>query len=167
MSQTNNPKFQISKTKLSEYFILGYTFHEIDHYKMGDYYETYEKSHQLRDFTKNYSTPDNRLVGILYGKDFIAGAIVDGIIEAPEGAELLKFPASEFLVITHDYTETESECCQYIEMTVAHAHSNEVQMPDGYERYRDPNSYMERFSFNYDENKFRTEVWFAIRKKKI
>ena len=79
----------------------------------------------------------------------------------------MKFPASEFLVKTHAYTETEPECYPLIGMTVSYAHSNDVQIPDGYERYSDPNGYMERFNFNHDENKFRTEVWFAIRKTNI
>lgn len=164
MSETNNPNFQVFTTKLEDYSVLGYTFKDIDHFKMGEYYEKYEKAQPLRNFAAKYSTPDNRLVGIMYGQDFIAGAIVQGITEVPEGAELMKFPASEFLVITHDYTDTEPECYPYIGMTVSHAHSKDVQIPDGYERYLDPNSYMERFNFNYDEDKFRTEVWFAIKK---
>ncbi len=164
MPETNKPNFQVFTTKFDDYSVLGYTFKKIEHNKMSEYYEKYEKNQPLRDFAAKHSTPDNRLVGILYGQDFITGAIVEGITEVPEGTKLMKFPASEFLVITHDYTETEPECYPYIGMTVSHAHSKDVQIPDGYERYHDPNGYMERFNFNHDENKFRTEVWFAIRK---
>lgn len=164
MSETNKPNFQVFTAKLDNYFVLGHTFKAIDHGKMGKYYEKYEKNQPLRDFAAQHSTPDNRLVGIVYGRDFIARAIVEGVTEVPEGAELMEFPASEFLVVTHDYTETEPECYPYIGMIVSYAHSKDVQIPDGYERYHDPNAYMERFNFNCDENKFRTEVWFAIRK---
>lgn len=69
-----------------------------------------------------------------------------------------------FTIKLNDYTETEPECYPYIGMTVAYAHSENVRIPEGYERCLEHNSYMERFNFNYDENKFRTEVWFAIRK---
>lgn len=49
-------------------------------------------------------------------------------------------------------------------MIVGYANSENVRIPEGYERYLEHNSYMECFNFNYDKNKFRTEVWFAIRK---
>jgi predicted transcriptional regulator YdeE len=168
MSETNQLKFQVFTTKLNDYSVLGHSFKNINHSKMGDYYGVYEKNKPMRDLADKFSTPDNRLVGIIYkgeqGDDFIAGAIIEGINEAPEGADLMKFPASEFLVITHDYTETEPECYPYIGLTVSHAHSKDVPIPDGYERYYDPNGYMECFNFNHVENKFRTEIWFAIRK---
>lgn len=169
MSDANQPNMQVFTTKLDDYTVLGHSFKEVDHNKTGDYYGVYENNQPLRDFAAQYSTADNRLVGIVYrgnqGDNFIAGAIVEGVDEAPEGAELMRFPASEFLVITHDYTETEPECYPYIGMTVAYAVSEKVQMPEGYERCHGHNSYMERFNFNNDKNQFRTEVWFAIRKK--
>ncbi|MHB1485560.1 MAG: GyrI-like domain-containing protein [Saccharofermentanales bacterium] len=163
MSETSQPKFQVFTTKIDEYYVLGHSFKDIDHGRLGEYYEKFEKDKPLRDFAAKFSTPDNRLVGIVCDQDFIAGAIVEGVTEAPEGAELMKFPASEFLVITHDFTGTEPECYPFIGMTVSYAHSRDVRIPDGYERYHEPNGYMERYNFNYEENKFRTEVWFAIR----
>jgi len=133
MSEENKPKFQVFTAKFDAYFVLGHTFENIDHGKMGTYYEVYEKNQVLRDFAAKYSTPDNRLVGIIYkgeqGDDFVAGAIVEGVTEAPEGAELMKFPASEFLVTTHDYTDTEQECYPYIGMTVGYAHSENAKIP--------------------------------------
>ncbi|MCL2334436.1 MAG: hypothetical protein FWC57_00025 [Endomicrobia bacterium] len=134
---------------------------------MGDYYGVFERNQPLCDFAANHSIPDNRLVGIVYnGNDFFVGAIVEDVSEAPDGAEFIKFPASEFLVTTHDFFETENDLMNsgYIGQTVGYAHSEEVQIPEGYERYTEYNRYMERWNFNYDENKFRLEVWFAIRK---
>lgn len=149
---------------MDDYSVLGYSFSNIDHGKMGEYYEKFEKDLPLRNFAAKHSSPDNRLVGIVYKNSFIAGAIVEEVTEAPEGADLIRFPASEFLVITHDYTETEPECYPYIGMTVSYAHSEAVKIPDGYERNDKLNAYMERFNFNHEEMKYRTEVWFAISK---
>lgn len=164
MSEVNEPGFQVFTTRLDDYSVLGYSFNDIDHSKMGEYYEKFEKDYALRDFAAKYSSPDNRLVGIVYGNSLIAGAIVEGLTESPEGTDLVRFPASEFLVVTHDYTETEPECYPYIGMTVSYAHSEDVKIPAGYERCYEPNLYMERFNFNHDVKKYRTEVWFAVRK---
>ena len=39
-------------------------------------------------------------------------------------------------------------------------------MPEGYERYEQPAGYRERWNFNEDDNPFRLEVRFAIKKRK-
>ena len=171
MSETNTPNFEVFTTKLDDYFVLGHIFKNIDHHKMGDYYGTFERNQPLRNFAAKFSTPENRLVGIVFkgeqGDNFIVGAIVEGVTEAPDGAELMKFPASEFLVTTHgNYFESEDALMKsrYIGKTVGHAHSEHVKIPDGYERCCDKNSYMERWNFNYDAKKFRMEIWFAMKK---
>jgi Uncharacterized protein conserved in bacteria len=160
--------FQVFTASLGDYCVLGHVFENIDHGRMGDYYAVFEQNQTLREFAAKYSTPDNRLVGIIFkgesGDNFIAGAIVDGVTEAPDGAVLMHFPASDFLVTTHDFTDTEPECYPYIGMTVGYAHGENAKIPDGYERYTEHNSYMERFNFDHEANKYRTEVWFAIRK---
>lgn len=149
MSEFNQPNFEVFTTKLNDYTILGYSFKEIDHGKMGEYYGKYEHDQSLRDFAAKHSIPENRLVGIVYNEsDFFVGAIVEGITAAPEGAEIMKFPASEFLVTTHDFLKTEDDLMNsgYIGQTVGYAHSENVRIPEGYVRYGEFNAYMERWN---------------------
>ena len=108
--------------------------------------------------------------GTTVSKEIIAGGIVKGVddIEVPEGASLMEFPASEFLVVTHEWVYKTDDAFPMIGKTVKYAHSEEAQakMPDGYERCNDHLHFIEHFNYKYDENEYRLEIWFAIRKIK-
>lgn len=176
MQELKLPKFLTYQTQQDNYYVLGITHTENNPAKLGDFWGEYEstKSQTLRDFINLHSTPGNRLIGLMYSANpvregyfnYITGGIVEGISEVPEPSTLVEFPSSEFFVVTHEWVSSASEADGFIGMTVAHAHSEEIQsnIPDAYERYNDPVIFMERFNYNYDENKFRTEIWFPIRK---
>jgi predicted transcriptional regulator YdeE len=175
MSEECKTNFQVFTTRLDDYKILGILFTAVDPRKMGEYYGIYEKNHSLRNLINKHSKTGDREIGTMYPpnpsvqnepEDFLVGGIVKRIDEAPEGACIMDFPASEFLVTTHEWCSSEKELMEsgFIGQTVVYAHSKEVKIPNGYERYEYPVGYREHWNFNADENKFRMEVWFAIRK---
>ena len=178
MSELNHRHFEVFTTKLEDYKILGLLFQSIDPREMGKCYGVFESNFSLRQAINEHSNIGDREIGTMYPsnpslqdgpKDFLIGGIVCGIDEAPEGACIMDFPASEFLVVTHDWCSSEQELMEsgLIAETIGYAHSEEMKIPEGYERYEYPVYYRERWNFNEDENKFRLEVWFAIRKNKI
>ena len=176
MYELNQPKYETFQTQLDHFYVLGISHTENNPAKLGDFWGEYEsgKNQILRDYVNKHSQPGNRLIGVMYSVEqpqegyfnYITGGIVEGLSEIPDNSSLVKFPSTEFLVVTHEWVKTASEADGFIGMTVGHAHSDEIQgnIPDGYERYNDPVTFIERFNYNYDENKFRTEIWFAIRK---
>lgn len=174
MSNGNQPNFHFFTTKLDDYKILGLFFPSIDPCKMGDDYGVYENNHALRELINQHSEISDREIGTMVladptdtngPKNFLVGGIVTGVDQAPEGACLMDFPGSEFLVVTHDWCASEKELMDsgWIAQTIGYAHN--LNMPDGYERYEYPVYYRERWNFIEEEHKYRLEVWFAIRKK--
>lgn len=176
MSEANKSNFEVFTIKLNDYKILGLFFPAIDPRKMGDCYGTFENNQSLRAIINEHAQIGDREIGTMYSandpsnnelQNFLLGGIVTGVDDVPEGATMMDFPASEFLVVTHKWCATEQELMEsgLIAETIGYAHSDDVKMPDGYERYEYPVGYRERWNFIPDENKFRLEVWFAIRKK--
>lgn len=169
------PKFRVFTRRLNKYKILGVK-HTYNHGgEMGKVYEKLDspENQRLRDLIKEYAEPGNREIGISYRSDLpgwsneiIAGGIVENINEIPEGASLMEFPASDFLVVTHEWVYKTDEAFLLIGKTVGYAHSEEAQakIPDGYERYNNHLHFIEHYNYKYDENEYRLEVWFAIRK---
>lgn len=176
MTEAKQPNFLTFQTKLDDYYILGISHKENNPAMLGEFWGEFDssKNQVLREVIEKHSKPGNRLLGLMYPVNppeegywnYITGGIIEGIEVAPEGADLVKFPASEFFVVTHDWVNTSGEADSFIGFTVGHAHSNEAQaqIPDGYERFNDIVVFIERYNYNFDENKFRTEIWFAIRK---
>ena len=90
------------------------------------------------------------------------GTIVDGIDEVPEGWALTKFPAREFIVVTHEWISKEEStpigsCMRY---------ADNLQIPDGYIRYDQPGSQivLMELSNSDSEQRRRWEIWVPIRK---
>jgi len=96
---------------------------------------------------------------------FLVGAVVESIGEAPEGLCLRAFPASEYLVVTHEWVSTTKESDTQINRIVDYAHSGDCKLPEGYERYDDPILYTECFNWRFDDKQFRFEAWLPIRRK--
>lgn len=94
---------------------------------------------------------------------FLVGATVENIEEAPEGLCLRAFPASEYLIVTHEWVSTTKESDTQINRVVDYAHGSDCMLPEGYERYSDPMLFTECFNWNFDDKQFRFEVWLPIR----
>ena len=94
--------------------------------------------------------------------NYLIGAVVSGVDEAPEGMFLAEFPATDYLVVTHEWVKSEDEANAQIGRLVGHAHGPDV-MPDGYEKYTVPVMFIE--SYNNSPEKSRFEVWLPIREK--
>lgn len=116
MSERNRNEFEVIRGRLDDYRILGILYEEIYPQKMGGYYGAYENNQPLRDLVDRNSAPGDREIGTMYPADpsdenlpwnFLVGAIVRGVDKAPEGACLMDFPASEFLVFTHRWCSSE------------------------------------------------------------
>lgn len=173
MSNEKQPNLHSFTTKLDDYKILGLIFPSIDPAKIGDCYGVFENNRPLRELINQHSEIGDREIGIMIladptntngPKNFLVGGIVTDIDEAPEGACLMDFPGSEFLVVTHDWCASEQELMDsgWIAQTIGYAF--ELKLPDGYEKYEYPVYYWERWNFHADENQYRFEVWLSIRK---
>lgn len=92
------------------------------------------------------------------------GTIVGTIDEIPEGFTLTRFPAREFLVVTHEWVPTKDEALGQIGRIDEAKHT--VEMPNGYERYDGPGCQIilvEIENMN-TENGSRWENWVPIKK---
>jgi hypothetical protein len=66
--------------------------------------------------------------------------------------------------------KTIDEAEQQVGCIVGFAHGNELQLPENYVKYNGPPSplmFIERYNYNFENNRFRYEVWFLIIKKLI
>lgn len=97
--------------------------------------------------------------------NYLIGGVVSGIESAPEGMFLCDFPATDYLVVTTQWQPSIDQAEKYIGPVVGYAHGSELRFPDGYEKYTDPVMFIEGYNYEFDNNRFRFEVWLAIRKK--
>ena len=67
-------------------------------------------------------------------KIFFQGKMVENAEKIVEGYSLVKFPASDYLVLTHEWLPTFNEAQKY-GIGFGRKHMNTVQLPDGYVRY--------------------------------
>jgi predicted transcriptional regulator YdeE len=95
--------------------------------------------------------------------NYLIGGMVSGLKEAPEGMFLADFPASEFIVVTHEWSKSIDEAEMNIGRIVGYAHGSELQLPDGYVKCTNPIMFIERYNYEFDKNRFRFEVWLAIK----
>jgi len=94
---------------------------------------------------------------------FLVGAVVENIEVAPEGLCLRAIPATEQLVVTHEWVPTTGESDAQIDRVADYAHSKDCKLPEGYERCCDPILFTECYNWDFDNKKFRFEVWLPIK----
>ena len=95
--------------------------------------------------------------------NYLIGAVVKNCPQAPDGMYLREFPASEYMIITHEPVATSDESLAQVGRLVGYAHSGGWVCPEGYERYYSPIMFIE--SYPPEENgDHRFEVWIPIRK---
>ena len=101
---------------------------------------------------------------------YSVGKIVESTDEVPDGFSLMKFPACEYMVVTHewltDFHDGIPLTQNYIGIGQAHDYKENIPMFDGYVRYDGPNSPITQIEIeNYTaENKARFERWMPIKK---
>ena len=169
------PKMRVFKRRLDDFIIAGVKHSWNNGSEMGKVYEKLDspENRTLRDWIRKQAQPGDWEIGISYisyspdwSNETIAGGIVENVDEIPEGGYFMKFPASEYLVVTHEWVYKADEAFPLIGKTVGYAHSEEahIKIPDGYERDNDNLLFIEHYNYKYEENEYRLEIWFAIRK---
>ena len=171
MSDTNNPKIITFKEKLGEFYFLGFAqavTPETDFEQVwGNYFDAVGAAGLDGEY--------DRIVW--YGKDkvqfYFVGKVADSASVVPEGFSLVKFPACEYLVVTHEWLDNEEDMCtignaatqDYAGIGQTHAYKADLPMPDGYVRYDDPDSPITQIeNENRTEGKCRFERWIPIKK---
>lgn len=91
--------------------------------------------------------------------------MVGNVDKVPEGYTLTKFPASDFLVVTHEWLSTNDEALKY-GIDAGWKYEKTVHIPDGYVRYDEPGSPITIIEKeNADTpNGSRYEFWIPIKK---
>jgi len=165
----NNPEIITFQTHLNEYSVLGLETKTLNGTvgNWGERWGVFFNNNSMEKI-KPYII-DEALLGLFCQSEpgyynYLIGAMVDGVQEAPDGLYLETFPASEYFVVTHEWVETMDYADNQMGRIVGAAHDNALSLPDGYEKYGDPVMFIERYNYRNDENKFRSEVWLAIRK---
>lgn len=98
-------------------------------------------------------------------KIYFQGLMVGNVDKVPEGYTLAKFPASDFIVVTHEWLPTNDEALRY-GIDAGWKHAKTVQIPEGYVRYDgdgSPITIIERENSDTPEGS-RYEMWVPIRK---
>lgn len=85
---------------------------------------------------------DTKPLNVWYTKNtgekiYFQGLMVENVDQIPDGYTLSKFPASDFLVVTHDWVSTNDEALRY-GIDAGWKNIKTVQIPDGYIRYDEP-----------------------------
>lgn len=90
---------------------------------------------------------------------------VGAVDEVPEGYSLVKFPASDFLIITNDWLPTSDMALEF-GIEAGQKRLETIAVPEGYVRYDGPGSpitLIEKENFDTPEGS-RYEFWLPIRK---
>jgi len=98
-------------------------------------------------------------------KIYFQGLMVGNVDEVPEGYTLARFPASDFLVVTHEWLPTNDEALKY-GIDAGWKYEKTVQIPDGYVRYDGPGSpitIIEKENADTPDGS-RYELWVPIKK---
>jgi len=98
-------------------------------------------------------------------KVYFQGKIVENVGKVAEGYSLVRFPASDYLVLTHEWLPTFGEAQKY-GIGFGRKHMETAQIPDGYARYNVsefPIIEIERDNADAPEGS-RIEHWMPIRK---
>ena len=167
----DKPKIITFQTQLDEFLFLGVEQVVTNSTDFGTVWDNYFKTVEGSEFG------DYEYV-IWYYKNntqiYFVGKMVDEADKILEGFSLVKFPACEYLVVTHDWLPENENLYlngilptqNYIGIGQTHDYRENVSMPDGYIRYDDPNSpitQIEKENHSFDgESRF--ERWVPIKK---
>ena len=100
------------------------------------------------------------------GQDiYFQGLMVENVNTVPDEYKLVKFPASDFMVVTHDWVPTNDEALRY-GIDAGWKNIKNLQIPDGYIRYdgKDcPITLIEKENMDTPDGS-RYEMWVPIKK---
>jgi len=99
---------------------------------------------------------------------YCPGTIVEGMDKAPEGFKLMKFPAREYLVVTHEWVSDPDRIVGEDGIGQCYKYQQTVEIPDGYVRYDQPGSQIvlvEAENANTPDGS-RWEYWVPIKRSK-
>ncbi|MCL2518491.1 MAG: GyrI-like domain-containing protein [Oscillospiraceae bacterium] len=113
---------------------------------------------------------DPKPINVWYTKDtgdriYFQGLMIENVDEVPDEYTLAKFPASDFLVVTHEWVSTNEEALSY-GIDAGWKNIKTVQMPDGYFRNDGPGcpiTVIEKENCDTPEGS-RYEFWVPIKK---
>ena len=167
MSEANQPAIITFQIQHEEFLFLGkeYPIDKLDwnHFLNSVGYEKIEPYQiESREFEVLWHNNNPEYATTTY---FIGKRVKD-IDEAPEGLTLTKFPAREFIVVTHEW---QSEGDDRFQIGSCMHYADNLQIPDGYTRYDRPGSQIVLMELsNFDpEYGHRWEVWVPIKKQQI
>ena len=144
MSETKKPQIETFQASLDEFLFCGKEYPRDfsklkDGHPWNDFFDA--GAYGAIDAYQTDSTCDHMIVYHNNNPEeeiYMIGKIVEGLDEAPEGFKLMKFPAREFIVVTHNWGTLElsrnfgiGDCGKY---------ANNVPIPNGYVRYDGPGS---------------------------
>lgn len=171
MSETNKPKIVTFQMQHDEFLFLGVEQAVTNSTDFGAVWDNYFKTVEGSGFGEYEYV-------IWYYKNnaqiYFVGKMVNGADKVPEGFSLAKFPACEYLVVTHEWLPVSENLYvngilltqNYIGIGQTQDYRENVLIPDGYVRYDDPNSPMtqiEKENSNTKDGK-RFERWVPIKK---
>jgi predicted transcriptional regulator YdeE len=175
MSETTNAAIVTFQMHHEEFLFLGkeYPLVNPDFVKIWDDFlgagsyeiiEKYQKNPYADMNICHNSNPEH--------ETFFIGRIVEGIIEAPEGFTLMKVPACEYFVVTHEWIPGHVKYDYYGEngggLGQSFKYLETAQMPDGYVRCGGEGHKIKHIEVdnhsNNNPNGGRIEIWVPIKK---
>ena len=166
MSET---KIEILQTNRTELYVLGIENKKSSLITNPNCGACWDEFFQLNapEKIKQFQT-ENPLLGVFCQSEpgyynYLIGGIVAGVEKVPDGMYLAKFPASDYIVITHEWVSSRGETDKEVGRLVGYAHSDECKIPDGFERYDTGIIFVECYNYDFDANQFRFEVWLPIK----
>jgi DNA-binding transcriptional MerR regulator/phage terminase large subunit-like protein len=133
-----------------------------------NYFKTAEKAGQ--------TAPYSHIVWYYKNNEqvYFVGNIVDSANKIPDGYTSVKFPASEYLVVTHEWFSNDEDLYakgisltqNYCGIGQTHSPREGVQLPDGYVRFDAPDNPITQIEIeNRTKDGARFERWMPIRKE--
>ena len=162
MSEANNPKIVTFQMQLDEFCFLGKEYPH-NWYEYMDVWSDFDKSGGWDMVTKYRNNPSYKCAVVNHLIDpkgiYMAGTFVDYMTEIPDGFTLIKFPAREFIVVTHEWHSD-------WDLGIVEEAVKTVQIPDGYEKYDGADGIIQLIEVenNDPEKGSRWENWIPIRK---
>lgn len=166
LNRINKPKIFTFKTQLDEFLFLGFEQAVTKDTDFGAVWDNFFKMSEKVGFG-NYEQI------IWYYKNneqiYFVGKIVEHTEEVPEGFSLVKFPACEYMVVTHEWTSDANDgnflTQDYIGIGQTHNYKDNIPMLDGYVRYDGSDSPITQIEIeNSNKDGSRFERWVPIKK---
>ena len=167
LSNTTKPKIFTFKTQRDEFLFIGFEQVVTNTSDFGIVWDNFFNAAEKAEFGDYEQIIWHYKSG---EQIYSVGKIVESTDEVPDGFSLVKFPACEYMVVTHewltDFHVGIPLTQNYIGIGQTHDYQENIPMFDGYVRYDDPNSPITQIEIeNYvAKDKARFERWMPIKK---